>query len=82
METNVKIKFTVGNQSFHPLANESWAFPVSISEDDTEKMELEAHLADAVIRYGETNGMTINELQHIFPAILRMLKETNSPWSK
>jgi hypothetical protein len=29
----------------------------------------------------EKNGLTANDLQHLFPAVLRMLKDT-SAWSK
>jgi hypothetical protein len=45
---------------------------------DTEE---EANLANAMAIVAEKSGMTVNDLQHIFPAVLRMLKN-NSQWSK
>lgn len=42
---------------------------------------LEANLADAMARVAEINGVDINTLQHLFPAVLRMLK-SDSRWAK
>ena len=50
----------------------NWLFDAN-SED-------EAILANQVAVVAEKNGMTSNDLQHIFPAILRMLKN-DSKWS-
>jgi hypothetical protein len=36
--------------------------------------EQEAHLADAMAVVAEKNGLGANDLQHLFPAVLRMLK--------
>ncbi len=42
---------------------------------------LEANLADAMARVAEIYGTSTNELQHIFPSVLRMLR-SDSVWSK
>lgn len=47
----------------------------------TEDTEEEANLANAMAIVAEKSGMTVNALQHIFPAVLRMLKN-DSDWSK
>lgn len=43
--------------------------------------EEEAALAHQMAVVAEKNGMTANEMQHLFPAVLRMLKSTSN-WSK
>jgi hypothetical protein len=45
-----------------------------------EDEEDEARLANQLAVLSEKSGMTVNDLQHIFPAILRMIKNT-SAWS-
>ena len=52
---------------------QSWLF--------TEHTEDEAALAHHMAIIAEKSGMTANDLQHIFPAVLRMLKN-DSAWSK
>jgi len=47
----------------------------------TEDTEAEAMLAHQMAVVAEKSGMTANDLQHIFPAVLRMLKN-DSDWSK
>jgi hypothetical protein len=47
----------------------------------TEDNEDEAMLANQMAVVAEKNGLTVNDLQHLFPAVLRMLK-SNSRWSK
>ena len=47
----------------------------------TEDTEEEANLANAMAIVAEKSGMTVNDLQHIFPAVLRMLKN-DTAWSK
>ena len=47
----------------------------------TEETEDEALLANYMARIAEKSGMNVNDLRHIFPAVLRMLKN-NSEWSK
>lgn len=56
----------------HPMVK-SWCF--------TEDTEDEAKLAHYMATVAEKSGMTVNDLQHIFPAVLRMLKNT-SAWSE
>jgi len=56
----------------HPMV-ENWLF--------TEETEEEASLANAMAIVAEKSGMTANDLQHIFPAVLRMLKN-DTAWSK
>lgn len=56
----------------HPMVK-NWLF--------TEGTEDEALLAHQMAVVAEKNGMNANDLQHIFPAVLRMLKN-NSEWSK
>jgi len=47
----------------------------------TEETEAEAELANALAKVAEKSGMSANDLQHIFPAVLRMMKN-NSDWAK
>lgn len=47
----------------------------------TEQTEDEAMLAHSMAAVAEKSGMTVNDLQHIFPAVLRMLKN-DTAWSK
>ena len=56
----------------HPIVG-NWLF--------TEQTEDEACLAHFMAKVGEKNGMTANDLSHLFPAVLRMLK-SNINWSK
>lgn len=60
-----------GQTVFHPYNNmvSSWEFT-----DDKE--------AEACANIAERKGISVNILQHLFPAILRMLGENNSIWSK
>ena len=52
---------------------ENWLF--------TEDTEEEATLANAMAAIAEKSGMDANNLSHLFPAVLRMLKN-DSAWSK
>lgn len=47
----------------------------------TEDTEDEAMLAHYMAVVAEKKGLTANDLQHLFPAVLRMLKN-DSAWSK
>ena len=47
----------------------------------TEDTEYEANLANAMAMVAEKNGMDANDMQHLFPAVWRMLKN-DSAWSK
>ena len=55
----------------HPMVN-NWLF--------TEDTESEASVAHYMAIVTEKSGMTANDLQHIFPAVLRMLKN-HSEWA-
>lgn len=56
----------------HPMV-QNWSF--------TEETEDQAVLANSLAVVAEKNGLSANDLSHLFPAILRMLKD-NSNWSK
>lgn len=56
----------------HPMVS-NWAF--------TEDTEDQAMLAHHMAVVAEKKGMNANDLHHIFPAVLRMLKD-DSAWSK
>ena len=56
----------------HPMVK-NWLF--------TEDTEAEAMLAHQMAKKKKKSGMTANDMQHIFPAVLRMLKN-DSAWSK
>jgi hypothetical protein len=56
----------------HPIVS-NWLF--------TEDTEDEAILANAMAVIAEKGGMNANDLHHLFPAVLRMLKN-NTEWSK
>ena len=56
----------------HPSVS-NWLF----TEDEKD----EATLANAIAIVGEKNGLTPNDLHHVFPAILRIFK-SNIEWSK
>lgn len=47
----------------------------------TEHTEDEAMLAHSMAVVAEKSGLTANDLQHLFPAVLRMLKN-DTAWSK
>ena len=47
----------------------------------TEDTEEEANLANAMAIVAAKKGMNANDLQHLFPAVLRMLKN-DTAWAK
>jgi hypothetical protein len=53
----------------------------SYEYSDEKQAKAECELADAMANVAELNGLSANDLQHLFPAVLRMLK-SNSPWAK
>jgi len=69
------LKSETSTRFFYPLNNmvSNWQFE--------ENQEEEANLADALSRVAQKNEVTVNDLHHLFPAILRMLKD-KSQWSK
>lgn len=48
----------------------------------TEDTQEEALLANAMAKVAEKSGMDANDLQHLFPAVLRILKNDTVVWSK
>ncbi len=65
----------------HDFVN-NWAFPCNpADEKDEEYAGSESHLADAIARVAELNGLSNNDVMHIFPLVLRMLK-SKSDWAK
>jgi|LakMenE18May11ns_1017448.scaffolds.fasta_scaffold9852270_2 hypothetical protein len=77
MENQEVLKFTWKKgikevKPAHPMV-QNWMF--------TEETEEQASLAHYMAVVAENNGLTANDLQHLFPAVLRMLKDS-SAWSK
>lgn len=56
-----------------------WIFPYSNDEEEIIAIK-EAQLADAVAKVASDHGLNRNDLHHLFPYILRMLK-SKSQWS-
>jgi hypothetical protein len=71
----LNFKWRKGVKEVFPAHNmvKNWFF--------TEDTEEEATLANAMALVAEKGGMNANDLQHLFPAVLRMLKN-GSAWSK
>lgn len=85
---NLQYQFTKDTVNIFPKHHSvrNWVFAHKIdpnAEDNREEIEvtLEANLADAMARVAEIYGVSVNQLQHLFPAVLRMLK-SNSQWTK
>jgi hypothetical protein len=75
MEDVLRFEYEKGVQKVYP-ANwivKNWLF----QEDEKD----EATLAHAMAVVAEKNGMSSNDLQHLFPAVLRMLK-SDIDWAK
>ncbi len=75
MENVLDFKYNKGVKEVypgHPMVK-SWMF--------TDSTQAEALLAHQMACVAEKSGMTANDLQHIFPAVLRMLKNETA-WSK
>jgi hypothetical protein len=77
MENQEVLKFTwkKGIKEVKPAHQmvQNWMF--------TEETEDHASLVHYMAVIAEKNGLTVNDLQHLFPAVLRMLKD-NSNWSR
>ena len=68
-------------QPNHPMVK-SWLFDAEANDYAAQDKALhEAELANAMANVAADNGMSANDLQHLFPAVLRMLK-SNSNWAK
>jgi hypothetical protein len=75
MENVLNFKYNKGKQEVFP-ANElvnNWLF----TEDEHD----EATLAHSLAVVAEKNGMSANDLMHLFPYVLRMVK-SNIDWAK
>ena len=70
MDTNKSISHKGIN--IHNELCYSWQFPL--------EEEAEADLANAIAAVAKKNGLSNNDMQHVFPHILRMLK-SNSVWA-
>lgn len=75
MEDILKFEYKKGVAKVFPTNKlvSNWLF-----DEDTEEEALLAHYIGVV---AEKNGLTQNDLIHLYPAILRMLK-SNINWSK
>jgi len=71
----LKFEWKKGEKSVFPAHEmvKNWVF--------NEQTEDEAALAHYMATVAEKSGMNSNDLQHIFPAVLRMLKN-DTAWSK
>ena len=50
-------------------------------QSEVDKNDNDANLADAIARVAEQNGLSANDVMHIFPLVMRMLK-SDSAWAK
>ena len=75
MSNILNFKYEKGVKRVFPAHNsvKNWLF--------TEDTEDEATLAHYMAVVGEKNGITANDMQHLFPAVLRMLKN-ESVWAR
>jgi len=75
MEDVLKFEYEKGVQKVYPANGmvKNWLF----QEDEKD----EATLAYAMAVVAEKNGISSNNLQHLFPAVLRMLK-SDIDWAK
>ncbi len=71
----LKFKWDKGKKQVFPAHSmvKNWLF--------TEDTEDEAILANSMATIAEKSGVSINELQYMFPMVLRMLKN-DSEWSR
>lgn len=75
MEDVLKFEYEKGVQKVYPAhwMVKNWLF--------TEDEHAEATLAHAMAVVAEKNGMSANDLSHLFPALLRTLK-SDIDWAK
>lgn len=59
------------------IAQHDWVKNWNFTQDEY----YESVLAQAMAQIAEKNGLGINDLPHLFPAVLRMLK-SEIPWAK
>lgn len=75
MEDFIKFRYENMELKFYPTHEriKYWQF--------NENEESEAILAQAMAMVGEKNKISTNDLQHLFPAVLRLLK-SKSKWAE
>lgn len=75
MEDTLKFEYKKGVQEVKPVNGlvKNWLF--------TEKEHDEATLAHYMGKIAEKNGMSANDIMHLYPYVLRMLK-SNIEWAK
>ena len=75
MENVLKFEYNKGVQQVYPVhwMIKNWLF--------TENEHAEAILAYAMAVVAEKNGISTNDLSHLFPAVLRTLK-SDIDWAK
>lgn len=86
MKTQNSVRLVIVKDTVNYFPNhqsvKSCVFPAKLNDEkELEKAHNEANLMDAVAKVACDNGMNANDVQHIFPAMLRMLKST-SHWAK
>lgn len=75
MEEVLRFEYERGVQKVYPA---NWMVKNWLFQKDEKD---EAILAHAMAIVAEKNGMSSNDLQHLFPAVLRMLK-SDIDWAK
>lgn len=75
MKDLLRFRYNKGIKEVFPAHSmvQNWMF--------TESTKDEAILANSMAVIAEKSGIDANDLQHIFPAVLRILKN-NSAWAK
>lgn len=75
MKDALRFEYRKGVKSIYPANGlaKNWVF--------TETEEKEALLANSIAEVAEQNGLTTNDIMHMYPLILRMLK-SDIQWSK
>ncbi len=75
MNRAINFKFETGIKAIFPANSliSNWQFK---SEEESE-----AILANAIAEVADKNGLGINDIYHIFPLVLRMLK-SKSVWAQ
>lgn len=80
----VRTEDNVGNRTYHYPNHQmvkSWMFYDVNTQEGYLRSFNEANLADAMAHVAADNDISANELQHVFPMVLRMLK-SKSNWAK
>lgn len=82
MEHNLNCEFKGSKESrgYYPIHDyvKNWLFK---DEEFEERAQTEANLADAIARVASINCLSTNDVMHIFPFVLRMLK-SQSRWAE